>query len=68
MPVKEVSFQVSIVPSLSQVGISPILIGETSVSAIDTFTNTEVVDTRPAITTGVQNDPSISGEDGSVVE
>ncbi|MCE9643885.1 DUF11 domain-containing protein [Candidatus Parcubacteria bacterium] len=55
---REVSFQVAITPSLSQVGSSPTLIGETSFEGADTFTGVRVDASRSAITT------KISGEEG----
>lgn len=68
LPVREVSFQVSFVPSLSQVGSTPMLISDTRLIAIDSFTKTEVSEARPLINTDLKYDPSFPRDGGKVVQ
>lgn len=51
-----VSFQVTFVPSASQIGATPVLLGDPVFEAQDTFTNTEVtsVATEPTIDAGAE--------------
>ncbi|OHA60250.1 MAG: hypothetical protein A2589_03750 [Candidatus Vogelbacteria bacterium RIFOXYD1_FULL_46_19] len=53
---KELSFQVELVPSLSQVGSSPALSGPVKLSAFDTFTETVVESESAAVTTELKTD------------
>ena len=49
---REVSFQVSLLPSVGQGGSAPVVIGAAQASANDRFTSTEIESaTRPALTT-----------------
>jgi hypothetical protein len=59
---REVSFIVSIKPSLNQVGSVPQLMREIYLSGIDSFTNTNIKSTHSSITT------SISSNNGRVVQ
>lgn len=59
---REVSFIISIKPSLTQVGSVPQLMKEIYLSGIDSFTNTLIKSTRNSITT------STSSNNGRVVE
>jgi len=54
---KSVSFQVKVKPTKSQVGSSLELIGETSVTATDTVTSTQITTTRAGLTTKFATDP-----------
>ncbi len=64
---REVSFKVSLKPSLNQVGTSPTVIGDTTAKATDRFTGTEVKsNVRPAITTGGLSDVGASSQSGVV--
>ena len=50
---REISFQISFLPSLSQVGTTPVLIGGASATAEDRFTGVSVKsNVRPALATG----------------
>lgn len=55
---KSVSFQVKVKPTKSQIGNEPLLLGETSISAIDAVTNTTISSTRPQLTTTLATDPA----------
>ncbi|MSU56071.1 MAG: hypothetical protein EXS51_02055 [Candidatus Taylorbacteria bacterium] len=68
-PPREVSFQISLLPSLSQVGTSPVVIGEVISKAMDRFTGIEIVGTtRPAMTTGSISDVGAAAQSGIVVK
>ena len=60
------SFQVSIRPSQSQIGIMPNLVDEQQLSATDTFTNTSVRSTSPAISTELSTEAGYSVGNGRV--
>lgn len=64
---KEVSFQVSFVPSLSQVGTSPTILSDTKVTGVDSFTKTEISETKSSVTTDLKFDPNFSTEGSRVV-
>jgi hypothetical protein len=59
---REASFELSLKPSLSQVGSVPQLMKEVYLSGIDSFTGTMIKSTRGSINT------SFGGEDGRVLE
>ena len=68
-PPREVSFQISIRPSLSQVGAALALVGDTSASGEDRFTGTTVVsNARSALTTGTLSDVGASPQSGVVTK
>lgn len=62
----EASFQISFLPSVSQVGTLPTLIGEQHFRATDRFTGTVVRATAPALTTRLPNDPDADAQSGAV--
>ena len=63
-PPKEVSFQISFLPSLSQEGQSPVILNESTLSGKDAFTSTSVGDARSSLTTTLKFDPDFKyGED-----
>ncbi|MCC7160699.1 hypothetical protein IT399_03200 [Candidatus Nomurabacteria bacterium] len=63
---RSVSFQVSISPSLSQVGTSPVLINEAILTGHDDFANVDVKVKKTSLDIRLYNDPSFP-YDGSVV-
>ncbi len=68
-PPREVSFKVSLVPSLSQVGAAPTVVGESSARGTDRFTTSDVnSNTRPALTTGSLGDAGATAKSGIVVK
>lgn len=67
-PIKEVSFQIALLPSLSQVGNIPRLIEETTLIAFDNFTNSFVKDIKGSLTTRISTDPKFKSGDEFVVE
>lgn len=62
----EASFQVSFLPSVSQVGTLPTLIGEQHFRATDRFTGTVVRATARALTTRLSDDPDSGAQNGVV--
>jgi hypothetical protein len=59
---REVSFQISILPSLSQVGSLPVLVGDSAATGQDRFTDTTVESNRrAALTTGAVPDGKLKG-------
>ena len=64
---REVSFQVSLQPSLTQVDTSPTLVDDIRVSAIDRFTSKNIGVTASPITTRMSTDPTFDPSDERVV-
>lgn len=62
----DAAFQVSILPSTSQVNTVPTLVGEQRLRATDRFTGTVIRGTSPAITTRLSQDPDQDAQDGRV--
>ena len=65
---KQAYFQVSFLPSLSQVGTSPDLTSEITISGTDRFTGTALLSTKPALTTRFNSDPEFENGDDRVVQ
>ncbi|PCI21277.1 hypothetical protein COB64_00135 [Candidatus Wolfebacteria bacterium] len=65
---KEVSFQIGFLPSLSQLGSSPVLISETVLSGRDTFTNTTIRSTKRQLNTLLTNDSGFASPQDRVVQ
>jgi hypothetical protein len=65
---KEVYFQVSINPSLSQVGSSPTLVNEAVLTGVDDFANVGVRVTKSALNTVITGDASPAFGSDKVVE
>ncbi len=63
---REVSFQIAITPSLSQVDESPLLVGQQSVSGLDSFTKTQIQSTYAPVTTELLLDPAHGRGSGKV--
>jgi hypothetical protein len=63
---REVSFNVSFTPSLSQVGEKPEILGQATIIGTDSFTGVQVGDTRPGVTTDIVTDPSYQRGQGTV--
>lgn len=65
---KKLSFQVSILPSLSHLGNAPDITGEITLTGTDSFTDTNLTFTKRALTTRLLNDTSDVGASGKVEE
>lgn len=65
--VREVSFQVLLTPSVSQIGGVPVLLSEQTVTGTDQFTDAIVGATRPALTTDLTTEAGFSRESAIVI-
>ncbi|MBI3632592.1 MAG: hypothetical protein HY225_04030 [Candidatus Vogelbacteria bacterium] len=61
--VREVSFQISLVPSITQIGQFPILISDATVSGTDSFTGAETRSVRRPLDIQVSTDPNIKRDE-----
>ncbi|HEC30587.1 MAG TPA: hypothetical protein ENI66_01060 [Candidatus Yonathbacteria bacterium] len=57
LPVREVAFQVMLLPSISQISSLPPIISRTTITGEDTFTGTMVSETKQALNTRLSTDP-----------
>ncbi|MES2214123.1 MAG: hypothetical protein V4465_01905 [Patescibacteria group bacterium] len=64
----EAIFQVSLNPSIGQIGSSPVLVSNLAFSGTDSFTNSNVRFTLPAVTTRITSDPAFVQGDDLVVK
>jgi hypothetical protein len=61
---REAAFQISLTPSLSQVGTVPVLVNNLVLTGVDDTTGKTVTVTNPALTTNLSSDPAfIQGDD-----
>ena len=67
-PVCEMVFQIGLRPSINQVGTSPFIINESKFEAKDSFTGQFLEVVSPAKSTDLPDDPSVSYNEGKVVE
>ena len=65
---KQVSFQVSFLPSLSQVGSAAYILTNTVVHGIDKFTNTDVTSTQSDLNTELNGDTNPDQASGTVTQ
>ena len=68
MPAKEVSFQISFSPNLTQAGETPVLVNSAIVEARDAFTEENISAEIPALTIKLSGDPQAKGGDDKVRE
>lgn len=67
-PSKEISFQVSLTPSLSQIGTTPTLVNDAVLTGTDDFANVPVRVNKPSLNTRLSNDPTFPNFGDRVVE
>jgi hypothetical protein len=67
-PAREVSFQISLLPSVSQINSSPSLISESVLNAKDNFTLTNVSDAFSDLDTRLSNDPYFKINNEKVIQ
>ncbi|MEI7765704.1 MAG: hypothetical protein WCI93_03930 [bacterium] len=65
---RDVSFQIGLTPSLSQIDTIPVLINETTLTGHDDFAKVDVKVNKPPLTTLLQDDPAFTGTQAKVVE
>lgn len=64
---REVSFQIEITPSLSQVGSVPTLVNDTVISGVDQFTGATMRATKPKLDTRLSQDPGFASGNEIVI-
>ena len=64
----EVSFQIAITPSLSQVGTAPIIINDAVLTGHDDFANVDVRVNKSSLNTRLSNDPAFPSTGDRVIE
>jgi len=67
-PAKEISFQVALLPSISQVGTSPDLTNDVNITGTDRFTNRVLNYSARGVSTRLSTDPGYTSLGGIVVE
>jgi hypothetical protein len=65
---REIDFQLQFLPSISQVGQSPIILGQSSISGTDKVTGLKTESSVPAVTTNFSGDPGFKDGDDRVVQ
>ncbi len=65
---REAAFQISFLPSLSQIKTEPQLVGESFLIGFDDFTKTELQDRKASVRTSINADPKFLPNQGIVVE
>ena len=65
---RKVSFQVSILPSLTQIGTVPTLVGDSTLKATDTFTNAALTAVANSLSTDIVSDPQYKYGEGVVIK
>jgi hypothetical protein len=65
---REIEFQVSLTPSLSQVGTTPTLVSGITFTGFDTVAGKDLTLTAPSLTTNMPSDPAFIQGDGIVVK
>ncbi len=66
-PAREASFQVSLLPSISQVGELPVLVSTPTLSGTDSFTGSKLTSTKNTLNTNISGDPAHGSGGGRVV-
>lgn len=67
-PAKEISFQVALAPSVSQIGNSAVLLISPSIEERDNFIGEIFKEQKDSLTTFLQNDPGFKTDEEKVVE
>jgi hypothetical protein len=67
-PAREVSFQVSFLPSVNQIGMTPDLVSEAVLNAKDSYTLTAVSDSFGVLNIRLTNDPYFKIDNEAVIE
>ena len=65
---REASFQVSFLPSLSQINTAPQLTGDSVLTGSDDFTKTDLRDRKGPVRITLSSDPQFSSNQGTVVQ
>lgn len=65
---KELMFQISFLPNVSQIGAQPVLVSEVTLSGRDSFAGAFLRDVKPAQTTNLESDTQFEYNDSIVVQ
>lgn len=65
---RQLQFQVSLVPSVSQIGSTPVLVNELMIQGTDRYTGTPLQVSRSAVTTRTNSDPTFVNGSDTVVQ
>ncbi len=65
---KQIYFQVEVIPSTSQIGAAPILVGEATLVGTDKVTGAQIGANSGAVTTNFSGDPAFMSGDDKVVQ
>ncbi len=65
---REASFQVKLIPSITQIGSAPLLIDKTTLTGQDGFTGSPLKSVKTSVNTRLTNDPGFNFGDEKVVE
>jgi len=68
LPAKEVSFQISLTPSVAHIGVVPDIVNDAVLSGRDDFTGELIKFSRPALNTYLSSDPNFGDAWSRVVE
>ena len=67
-PVRQVVFQIGLVPSISQVGNNPDLVKSAKVTALDTYTTSNLASSASDLKTDLPDDPTVGWSNGRVAQ
>jgi hypothetical protein len=67
-PAKEVHFQLKVLPSISQIGQTPVILGEATLTGIDKITGLNIQTKSGYVTTSFSSDPTFVPGDEKVIE
>ena len=65
---REVDFQISFLPNITQINSSPTLVNQANLTAVDNFTGSSLTSQRDYLTTSYSTDPGFKGGDETVVQ
>lgn len=67
-PSRQTAFQIGLIPSLPQIGASPVILGETFLRGVDEFTEKAIEEKKAALTTELRDDSRLTYNDWRVKE
>jgi len=67
-PARGVSFQVSVVPSITQVGSEINLLNEATISGMDSYSGARLGEVKSPVTTNITSDPEYMDDIGKVIQ
>lgn len=67
LPARELAIKLGLTPSQNQVGDSPVILTDVNLTGVDTFTGTNLQDSKRPLTTRVANESGYRLQDGIVI-